>query len=85
MIAQGAPAAIMERLGHSSVTVLIDTEGDRFPALGDVSDGLERTYRPLAPTGAKSLVVQMWSASVHSGAAIGLFVVGLGRFELPTS
>jgi integrase len=55
------PPAIMERLGHPSVTVTIDTYGHLFPALDEaLSDGLERTYRPFAPTGTKLLVVQIW-------------------------
>jgi integrase len=47
LIAQGAhPRAIMERLGHSSITVTIDTYGHLFPALDEaLSEGLERTYR----------------------------------------
>ncbi len=47
LIAQGAhPRAIMERLGHSSITVTIDTYGHLFPALDEaLSDGLERTYQ----------------------------------------
>lgn len=46
-IAQGAhPRAIMERLGHSSITVTIDTYGHLFPALDEaLSEGLERTYQ----------------------------------------
>ena len=46
LIAQGAhPRAIMERLGHSSITVTIDTYGHLFPALDEaLSEGLERTY-----------------------------------------
>jgi integrase len=38
------PRAIMERLGHSSITVTIDTYGHLFPALDEaLSEGLERT------------------------------------------
>lgn len=51
-IAQGAhPRAIMERLGHSSITVTIDTYGHLFPALDEaLSDGLERTYQAARAT-----------------------------------
>ena len=46
-IALGAhPKAIQERLGHSSITVTIDTYGHLFPALDEaLSEGLERTYQ----------------------------------------
>jgi integrase len=47
LIAQGAhPKAMMERLGHSSVTVTLDRYGHLFPSLDEtLVDGLERTYR----------------------------------------
>ena len=47
LIAQGAhPKAMMERLGHSSVTVTLDRYGHLLPSLDEaLVDGLERTYR----------------------------------------
>jgi integrase len=47
LIAQGAhPKAMMERFGHSSVTVTLDRYGHLFPSLDEtLVDGLERTYR----------------------------------------
>ncbi len=47
LIAQGAhPRAIMERLGHSSITVTLNTYGHLFPSLDEaLTDGLETTYR----------------------------------------
>ena len=50
LIAQGAhPLAIKERLGHSSITVTIDTYGGLFPSVDEaLADGLEDTYRAAA-------------------------------------
>ena len=51
LIAQGAhPMAIRDRLGHSSITVTMDTHGHLFPSADDaLAAGLDETY-------AKSLV-----------------------------
>lgn len=51
LISGGAPQmAVMRRLGHSTITVTIDTYGHLFPeaeeALTDVLDGLGRDARP---------------------------------------
>ncbi len=36
----------MERLGHSSITVTLNTYGHLFPSLDEaLTDGLEATYR----------------------------------------
>ena len=47
LIADGAhPRAIMERLGHSSIKVTLDTYGHLFPALDEaLTDGLETQYQ----------------------------------------
>jgi integrase len=47
LIAQGVHRrAMMERLGHSSVTVTINTYGHLMPGLEEqVIDGLDATYR----------------------------------------
>lgn len=47
LIAQGAhPRAMMERLGHSSVTVTINTYGHLMPGLQEqLTDGLDAVYR----------------------------------------
>ena len=47
LIAQGAhPRAIMERLGHSTITVTLNTYGHLFPSLdAALSDGLDAAYR----------------------------------------
>jgi integrase len=47
LIAQGAhPRALMERLGHSSVTVPLDRYGHLLPTLDEaLTDGLEATHR----------------------------------------
>jgi integrase len=47
LIAQGAhPRAIMERLGHSSIQVTLDTYGHLFPELeAHITEGLDEVYR----------------------------------------
>jgi hypothetical protein len=47
LIAQGAhPRAIMERLGHSSITVTLDTYGHLLPGLDEaLAEGLDATLR----------------------------------------
>lgn len=47
LIAQGAhPRAIMERLGHSSIQVTLDTYGHLFPELeAHLTDEIDRVYR----------------------------------------
>ncbi|MGH8924670.1 MAG: tyrosine-type recombinase/integrase [Acidimicrobiia bacterium] len=47
LIAEGAyPRAIMERLGHSSIQVTLDTYGHMFPELeADLTGRLDRVYR----------------------------------------
>jgi integrase len=49
-IAQGAhPLAIRDRLGHSSITVTMDTYGGLFPALDEaIAEGLNRVFREAA-------------------------------------
>ena len=51
LIAQGAhPRAIMERMGHSTITVTLDTYGHLLPkidaALDEALDGMYRTSEP---------------------------------------
>ena len=55
LIAQGAhPRAIMERMGHSTITVTLDTYGHLLPkidaALDDALDGMYRSSA-LGPAG----------------------------------
>ena len=47
LIADGAhPRAIMERLGHSSITVTLNTYGHLFPGLDEaLTDGLEEQFQ----------------------------------------
>jgi integrase len=49
-IAQGAhPLAVKERLGHSSITVTMDTYGGLFPRLEEaIGDGLDQVFREAA-------------------------------------
>lgn len=50
LIAQGGhPKVVMERLGHSSITVTLDRYGHLFPALDDaLTAGLDETIRAVA-------------------------------------
>jgi integrase len=52
LIAKGAhPRAIMERLGHSTITVTLDTYGHLFPSLEEhLDDALDRLYVDAKPT-----------------------------------
>ncbi len=47
LVAEGAHSlAVMKRLGHSSITVTMNTYGHLFPALEEaLTDGLDRAYR----------------------------------------
>ena len=47
LISQGAhPRAVMERLGHSSIKVTLDTYGHLFPALDEsLTEGLEEQFQ----------------------------------------
>jgi hypothetical protein len=49
-VAQGAhPLAIKQRLGHSSITVTMDTYGRLFPRLEEaIGEGLDRVFREAA-------------------------------------
>ena len=57
LIAQGAhPRAIMERLGHSSITVTMDTYGHLLPSVDEaLTAGLEATFRAASHVPAASL------------------------------
>lgn len=52
LISQGAhPRAMMERLGHSTITVTLDNYGHLFPKLdADLDDALDGVYRSAAPS-----------------------------------
>lgn len=56
LIAHGAhPRAIMERMGHSTITVTLDNYGHLFPKLDEaLDDALDGTYRDSAPPDAVS-------------------------------
>jgi integrase len=62
LIARGAhPLAIKERLGHSSVTVTIDTYGGLFPSVDEaLAEGLEATYRLADSAKVDRRVACMW-------------------------
>jgi integrase len=58
LIAEGAPAlAVMKRLGHSSITVTMNTYGHLFPALEEaLTDRLDAAYRNETESG----VARVW-------------------------
>jgi integrase len=58
LIAQGAhPRAIMERMGHSTITVTLDTYGHLLPKIdAALDDALDSMYRAAAPTAGASLL-----------------------------
>lgn len=66
LTAQGAhPRAIMERLGHSSITISLNVYGHLFPNLDEaLTDGLEATFRQAEKAGratdSRAPAVQMW-------------------------
>jgi integrase len=48
--ADGHPRAIMERMGHSSIQITLDTYGHLFPGLDEaLTDGLETAFRDASP------------------------------------
>jgi hypothetical protein len=58
LIAQGAhPRAIMERMGHSTITVTLDTYGHLLPKLdAALDDAIDAMYRTSGPPTAESLI-----------------------------
>lgn len=58
LIASGAhPRAIMERLGHSSITVTMDVYGHLLPSLDDdLTDALEARFRSVSPAAVDDLL-----------------------------
>ena len=71
LIGQGAhPRAIMERMGHSTITVTLDNYGHLFPKLDEaLDDALDGVYR-VSSTGAATPLdgrAAVRSLEVHSG------------------
>src|SRR5581483_10904089 len=64
LIAEGAHAlAVMKWLGHSSITVTMNTYGHLFPALEAALTGsLDRSYRAAEAAGSGQLVERLWHA-----------------------
>jgi integrase len=60
LIEQGAPAlAIMKRLGHSTITVTMNTYGHLFPALEEaLTDRLDAAYRAASESRSGTLVAR---------------------------
>jgi integrase len=67
LIAEGAPAlAVMKRLGHSSITVTMNTYGHLFPALEEaLTDRLDAAYRSETASG----VARVWHDGPSDDAA----------------
>ena len=52
--ADGHPRAIMERMGHSSIQITLDTYGHLFPGLDEaLTDGLETAFRDASSADAR--------------------------------
>ena len=90
LVAQGAhPLAIKERLGHSSITVTLDTYGHLLPSLNEgLTDGLEETFRRAERDGSRTerglgRPGPKRSGDPHPPSPAG-FRVGLAGFE-PTT
>lgn len=70
LIAEGAhPRAIMERLGHSSVTVSLDVYGHLFASIDEsLTDALDRLYRDAGASSCGADVVQHRAVTAHKPA-----------------
>jgi integrase-like protein len=62
LIAEGAhPRAIMERLGHSSITVTLNTYGHLFPSVDEaLTDRLDRVFHASLASGSADEVAREW-------------------------
>jgi hypothetical protein len=69
LIAQGAhPRAIMERMGHSTITVTLDNYGHLFPKLDAALDvALDGMYRASARDGGPASSLGPKSSSARAG------------------
>ncbi len=75
LIAQGAhPLAVMQRLGHSSITVTMNTYGHLFPELDEaLTEGLDAAYRAARDANRESVVARQWhDAPQEGGAVVGI-------------
>jgi len=75
LIAQGAhPLAVMQRLGHSSITVTMNTYGHLFPELDEaLTKGLDAAYRAARNANRESVVARQWhDAPQEGGAVVGI-------------
>jgi integrase len=68
LIAQGAhPRAIMERMGHSTITVTLDNYGHLFPKLDEALDhALDSMYRDSRPISRARVARVGGEGAVHS-------------------
>src|SRR5207248_8956630 len=62
LVAQGAhPRAIMERLGHSSISVTLNTYGHLFPSVDEaLTDRLDSVFNASRPSATGSGVAREW-------------------------
>ncbi len=72
LIAQGAhPLAVMQRLGHSSITVTMNTYGHLFPELDEaLTEGLDAAYRAARDANRESVVARQWHDAPQGGGAV---------------
>jgi integrase len=72
LIAQGAhPLAVMQRLGHSSITVTMNTYGHLFPELDEaLTEGLDAAYRAARDANRESVVARQWHGAPQEGGAV---------------
>ena len=64
LIGEGAhPRAIMERMGHSTITVTLDTYGHLFPKIdAALDDALDGVYRQSLAAGSAHIVAHISSS-----------------------
>lgn len=72
LVAQGAhPLAVMQRLGHSSITVTMNTYGHLFPELDEsLTEGLDAAYRAARDANRESVAARQWHDTPRERGAV---------------
>jgi hypothetical protein len=72
LVAQGAhPLAVMQRLGHSSITVTMNTYGHLFPELDEaLTAGFDAAYRAALDEKRASVVARKWHDAPETESAV---------------
>jgi hypothetical protein len=61
----------MQRLGHSSITVTMNTYGHLFPELDEtLTEGLDAAYRAARNANRESAVARQWHDAPQEGGAV---------------